>query len=91
MDPFPLPSPARYFPPRTGRYDVAPGLKPLGTPFGNGAADGRMFQIDTAFAEFRQNKQACRKERLGKYVVQDALPPAVSTAVAAFLATRFAA
>ena len=91
MGPFTLPSPARYFPPHTGRYDVAPGLKPLGTPFGNGAADERLFQIDTGFAEYRQNKQACRAERLTKYVVQDALPPAVSTAVADFLAARFAA
>ena len=67
-----LPQPAVYFAPVRGRYDTAPGLSPLGTAFGNGAADAHLFQFDREFARFRANKLACRAERIGKYVLRDA-------------------
>lgn len=56
-----------YFPIERGLYEVAPGLKPLGADAGNGDWDKKVFQIDSDFPLFRQNKIACRKERLSKY------------------------
>jgi hypothetical protein len=41
---------ARYFPPSSGKYEVKPGLVPLGTDFGNGEADKLTFQFDAGFA-----------------------------------------
>ena len=59
-----LDPPARYFPITRGLYEVAPGLKLLGTDFGNGAMDRRVFQIDADFPRFRQSKLACRQDRI---------------------------
>lgn len=86
-----LPAPARYFPLGSGRYEVAPGLRPLGTDFGNGAADGYLFQIDTAFDHYRANKLSCRAERLGKYVVRRDYDAPVAAAVARLMTERLAA
>lgn len=86
-----LPDPARYFPLRSGRYEVTPGLRPLGSSFGNGDADARLFQIDTGFDRYRQNKLRCRMERLDKYVVFDDLGAPVAAFVTRFLAERFCA
>jgi hypothetical protein len=74
-------APARYFPVARGLYEVAPGLKPLGTDFGNGAMDGRVFQIDSEFPRFRESKSACRRDRLSKYVQHSDLSPAVERAL----------
>jgi len=84
----PLPSPARYQPFLNGRYDVAPGLKPLGTSFGNGAADDHAFQIDAQFAAYRANKDRCRAERLEKYCALRHYEPAVAAAVMRFFLKR---
>ncbi len=46
----PLEPPPVYFPLGRGVYELAAGLKPLGTDFGNGAMDGRVFQIDRRVA-----------------------------------------
>lgn len=86
-----LPEPARYFPLEKGVYEVAPGLRTLGTPMGNGARDGQVFQLDSEFHRYRANKLACRRERLGKYVVTRELDPAVESAVARFLYERLVA
>ncbi len=59
--------PARYFPPRSGRYEVKTGLHALGTDFGNGARDRRIFQLDAQFPAYHAAKTAARTERLGKY------------------------
>jgi hypothetical protein len=56
-----LPPPAHYFPLRGGRYTIAPALRPLGTSFGNGAADECVFQFDRTFPEYRANKLTCRE------------------------------
>jgi hypothetical protein len=86
-----LPSTAAlYFPPASGKYDVKPGLVPLGTDFGNGAADTRVFQFDAGFAECRKVKQAARAERLGKYYQTREFAPEVAGVVCRFIARRLA-
>lgn len=83
-----LPPPARYFPIRGGRYDVSPGLFPLTTDFGNGAADTHLFQLDNEFARYRDNKEACRAERFGKYVCQQEFDPEIAEATVRLMQTR---
>jgi hypothetical protein len=85
-----LPPPARYFPPRTGRYDVAPGLFPLGTDFGNGAADTLLFQFDREFPRYHANKSACRAERFGKYVCAAGFDGPAAEAALRLMAARLA-
>lgn len=82
---------ARYFPPARGIYDVKPGLLPLGTDFGNGAADTLTFQVDARFAEYRTVKQAARAERLSKYYQTRDFAPEVAGVVCRFIARRLAA
>ena len=76
-----LPNPVRYTPFRSGRYSVAPNLRPLDTDFGNGPADRQLFQFDREFVAYRENKLACRRERLDKYVPPLLLTAAESAAV----------
>jgi hypothetical protein len=59
--------PARYTPWTKGVYEVAPALRPLGTDFGNGAADRKLFQLDSEFERYAENKRAALRERRGKY------------------------
>lgn len=59
--------PHRYLPFLKGKYEVSPGLKPLGADGSIGMADQRIFQIDEDVPFFLQNKQACREEDIGKY------------------------
>lgn len=56
-----------YFPLSRGRYEVTPGLMPLGSDLGNGPADRQVFQFDHLFADYRQVKLLARAERLDKY------------------------
>lgn len=63
----PLATPARYTPWLTGKYSVAPGLRPLATDFGNGVHDQHLIQFDSEFARYRANKLACSQERMDKY------------------------
>lgn len=85
--------PARYFPIRHRRYEVSPGLFPLETDFGNGEADKRVFQIDMQFSRYCANKNACRQERLSKYVCfadyNDVTDQAVSRWMRARLTTEY--
>ena len=79
---------ARYFPPSSGKYEVKPGLVPLGTDFGNGEADTLTFQFDAGFAEYRKVKQAARAERLGKYYQTRDFAPEIAGLVCRFIAHR---
>lgn len=56
-----------YFPLANGRYEVKPGMIPLGKDLGNGKVEEQVFQIDANFACYRQVKLAARKENLNKY------------------------
>ncbi|MFN8790392.1 MAG: heme-dependent oxidative N-demethylase subunit alpha family protein [Bdellovibrionales bacterium] len=78
----------RYFPIDKGLYEVAPGLRPLGFDLGQGDFDKKIFQIDAQFSEFRKNKIASRKEKLGKYYATRDLRPAVEKAAVFFLIRR---
>lgn len=57
----------RYAPWSKGRYEVAPGLRPLGTDFGNGEWDGRVFQLDDEAPKLLENKRVCLAENPAKY------------------------
>jgi len=72
-----LPAPAVYTPWTKGVYDVAPGLKPFGTDFGNGDLDRKLFQFDGEFAKYRENKLRCILERPSKYLQRHGLEPSV--------------
>jgi hypothetical protein len=68
--PSPMPSlskPPRYFPLAHGKYEVAAGLRPLGTDYGNGEADRKVFQFDSEFPRYRRTKELARADRLEKY------------------------
>ena len=81
---------ATYFPPASGKYEVKPGLIPLGTDFGNGVADRLIFQFDSGFAEYLKVKQRARAERLGKYYQTRDFAPEVAGVVCRFIAHRLA-
>ncbi len=83
-----LAAPACYFPLEKGVYEVVAGLRALGTDFGNGAADERVFQIDREFPGYRKNKLQCRAERLGKYYATADYATDVEQAVTRFLVSR---
>lgn len=84
----PLPSPAIYTPWTNGLYQVAPALRPLGTDFGNGDADQRIFQLDTELDKYQQNKRTALRERRGKYVRGWKLSREVERAAIEFIVTR---
>jgi hypothetical protein len=81
-------SPARYFPLESGRYEVKPGLFKFGTPFGNGAADRQVFQLDDQFPRYHAVKMAARQERLSKYFQTHDYRSATAGRVAEFIAER---
>ena len=89
-----LPEPARYFPLSSGRYEVAAGLRPLGTEFGNGAADDRIFQLDSNYPHYREAKLRARAERLETYYpkpsrLEEPLRRAVTKHIAETLAREY--
>src|SRR5438067_13922305 len=86
-----LPSSARYAPFASGRYEVAAGLRPLGTDFGNAAADAQVFQIDRDFQRYRDNKLACHAKDPDQYIVRHALDAATERAMIAWLLDRLIA
>jgi len=83
-----LPKPARYFPLDKGIYEVAPNLRSFGTDFGNGSQDQKVFQLDSAFPNYRKNKLQCRQERLTKYVLTHNLSKKVELGVHEFVVNR---
>ena len=88
-----LPSP-QYFPIERGLYEVAPGLKPLGTRFGdfdNGRLDSVVFQFDESFLAKRQEKLKARTENLAKYHGVGALTAGVGLAAVKAIVDRLTA
>ena len=81
----------RYFPLVRGVYDVAAGLRPLGADLGNGAMDGRVFQVAADWPAVRASKLACRRERAGKYVARADLEEAAAAALVGWFADRLMA
>ena len=83
-----MPAPARYLPlgPRPFRFDI--GLSRLDRDFGNGSADARVFQLDTAWPVYRQAKHETRAESLGKYFGELAGEEPVIAAAAREMARR---
>jgi len=79
-----------YFPPSNGLYEVKAGFTGLRSDFGNGAMDGRVFQIDGQFAAYRAAKLQARAERLSKYYQTFRLPPQATAAVCVFVCQRLA-
>lgn len=76
-----LSAPKRYFPLEKGLYEVAPGLK-------NFTAENRVFEIDSEFSIYRENKMRCREERLSKYHLTSNLSARVSSNVNRFIVER---
>ena len=79
-----------YFPLANGRYEVKPGMIPLGSDMGNGEVDGQVFQIDSNFALYHRVKLAARKENLSKYYQTCNYSQSVATAVAGLIIDRLA-
>jgi hypothetical protein len=71
-----------------GVYEVAPGIKRLGTDFGNGAEDAKVFQFDSRFDEYRSSKLACRRDRLSKYYLEHEHSDEVAAAIARLIVDR---
>jgi hypothetical protein len=69
---------------------VAAGLHRLGTAFGNGELDAKLFQLDRHWADYRKEKIRARNERLEKYVCQDKLKETVERALVAHCLDRLA-
>ncbi|MEZ0325556.1 MAG: heme-dependent oxidative N-demethylase subunit alpha family protein [Fimbriimonas sp.] len=64
-------APRSWFAPwSNGVYSVSPALRPLGTDYGNGDADGRLILIDQDFHRYRANKDAAYAEDRSKYWTQ---------------------
>lgn len=82
--------PARYFPFANGRYEVKAGLHRLGTDFGNGEAEPRVFQLDCQFERYRFAKLNARADRLGQYHLTDRYPESAGQAVTGFIARQLA-
>lgn len=78
---------ACYFPLQNGRYEVKPGMMPLGTSFGN-QADNCLFQIDSNFNNYREVKLAGRNSCLSKYYQTCNYSNSVAEAVAQLIINR---
>ncbi|MDB5297741.1 MAG: hypothetical protein JWO31_3724 [Phycisphaerales bacterium] len=87
----PLPPPPWYFPPASGRYEVAPGLSAFGRDMGNGPADACVFQLDAKFPAYRAAKLAARREHFDRHVVPGNLDGQAAARIARFLVNRLAA
>ncbi len=87
-----LPPPCRYYPLANGKYEVAAGLRPLGTDFGNSEHDGKVFLVDETYPKYRKTKELARAERLEKYYppTADFDPPAFE-AVTRFMVDKLVA
>ena len=83
-----LSEPAKYTPWTKGVYDVSPSLKPLGTDYGNGAADARWFQFDSRREEFLASKHRAIAENPDKYVFRAGLTGDVERAAFKEMAFR---
>jgi dimethylamine monooxygenase subunit A len=77
-----------YFPLSNGRYEVKPGMMPLGFDLGAGEFDSKVFQIDSHFGEYRQIKLLARQEKLGKYYQTCNFSGKVESAITNLIVTR---
>jgi len=84
-------NPAIYMPFITGAYRVEAGLYPLSHTFGNGAADGYVFQFDSGFQRFSDNGKRARSEDLDKYCCAGGLADEVERATVSFIMQRLVA
>ena len=66
------------------KYSVKPDLQKLGHDFGNGNADGKIFQIDSNFLSYRAEKIKAREEFLSRYY-QNNLPPESTSILAKYI------
>ena len=85
-----MPSKVCYFPLDSRGFELKAGLHLLGTDFGNGDADAKVFQIDASFDRYRRAKLVARAECLSKYYRVHRYTPAVAQQVAHFIAYRLA-
>lgn len=85
-----MPPEVSYFPLSSRRYELKAGLRILGTDFGNGEADGKVFQIDASFDRYRRAKLVARAEHLSKYYQVHRYTSVVAQQVAHFIAWRLA-
>ena len=83
--------PARYWPLKSGRYEVKPALQRFGTEFGNGSADHEVFQIDTQFELYRRTKMEARAVAMESHVLRQDYAESVAEAVNCFVAHRLVA
>ena len=81
-------TPAFYFPLTNGRYEVQAGLNRLEKDFGNGQTDQHVFQFDSTFQDYRDNKLACRRERLSKFYIEKDFANSARRHVNEFLVTQ---
>jgi hypothetical protein len=79
-----------YFPLGHRGFELKAGLHTLGTGFGNGDADKKVFQIDATFDHYRCCKLRARSERLSKYYQLHQYTPVVAQQIAHFIASRLA-
>lgn len=86
-----LPAPARYTPFISGQYNIAAGLIPLDRDLGNGTQDRLVFQFDSEFPRYRENKLLARAEDLSRYAGWDACPQETMRTVVQFLVEQLAA
>ena len=68
-----------YTPFVSGKYDVSPGLNHV--HIHAKSPHERLLQIDCQWPQYQQNKQACRKENIHKYYLEQALSPDTRQAV----------
>ena len=80
--------PAEYFPLESGLYEVIPGLKKLGTDFGNGQKDQKVFQLDCDYEFYHINKKTCRSEDIKKYYHQFEFSREISQIICEFIANQ---
>jgi hypothetical protein len=80
----------QYLPWLKGKYDVSPGLRPLGTDFGNGEWDQKVFQLAPDASRLIDAKRIALRERRGKYARAFRLSQTVKRAAIETIATRLA-
>ena len=77
-----------YFPLAKGRYQVSPGLRRLGTDFGQGDSDGQVFQFDERFCRYHAVKVAGHQEDPEKYYPGHEAQPELLREVLRFMVAR---
>lgn len=77
-----------YAPYASGTFRMEPGLFPFGKDCGNGPNDGRLFQIDGLWPEYRAAKRRARGENLGKYFLTRDFDDGTQAAVTRFIVGR---